>query len=93
MASTTKANTWFTTTNVNGDAEVDNIWGKFYTWNSLSTECKNPTGGNFSNTIASTSNCPCPIGWHIPTEPEWATLEQTLNAGVACITDNVWQCS
>jgi prepilin-type N-terminal cleavage/methylation domain-containing protein len=39
MASNTKANTWFTWTNTNGDSEVDNIWWKFYTWTNSSSAC------------------------------------------------------
>ncbi len=39
MASNTKANTWFTGTNVNSDSEVDNIWWKYYTWANSPSAC------------------------------------------------------
>ena len=39
MASNTKANTWFTGSNVNGDTEVANIWWKLYTWMNSDSAC------------------------------------------------------
>ncbi|MEF2175386.1 MAG: FISUMP domain-containing protein, partial [Candidatus Absconditabacteria bacterium] len=39
MASNTKANTWFTGTNINSDSEVDNIWGKYYTFVNSTSAC------------------------------------------------------
>lgn len=39
MASDTKANTWFSGTNDNWDSEVDNIWGKYYTWANSNSAC------------------------------------------------------
>ncbi|MGE4444130.1 MAG: FISUMP domain-containing protein [Candidatus Altimarinota bacterium] len=91
MASTTKANTWFTGTNTNSDSEVNNIWGKLYSWTGstgLSANCK---GGDF-NASSSNSNCPCPTGRHVPTDAEFITLSTTLN-GSLCETTTGWQCS
>ncbi|MDD3794188.1 MAG: FISUMP domain-containing protein, partial [Candidatus Gracilibacteria bacterium] len=39
MASNSKANTWFSGTNINGDSEYDAIWGKLYTWVNSSSAC------------------------------------------------------
>ena len=39
MASSTKANTWFTGTNTNDDTEVANIWWKLYTWGNRDSAC------------------------------------------------------
>ena len=88
MASTTKANTWYTWTNTNWDSEVNNIWWKFYTWNNLSTNCK---WWNFTSST-SNNNCPCPTWWHVPTDTEWITLENSLWC-TDSLTDNSWRCS
>lgn len=39
MSSNTKANTWFTGTNLNWDSEYANIWWKFYTWANSASAC------------------------------------------------------
>ena len=39
MASDAKANTWFTPSNPGDDTEVDNIWGKVYTFTDKNTAC------------------------------------------------------
>ncbi len=85
MASTSKANAWFTGTNNNGDTAVDNIWGKFYTWDSLDTD-------NDNDIDAADTNLVCWVGYHVPSELEWETLEEYLN-GSACRTSyNSYQC-
>ena len=39
MLSSTKANTWYSWTNANGDTEYAAIWWKFYTWSNISSAC------------------------------------------------------
>lgn len=39
MASSTKANTWFSGSNSNWDSEYANIWWKLYTWSNSSSAC------------------------------------------------------
>ncbi len=84
MASTSKANDWFTGTNNDGDTAVDNIWGKFYTWDSLDTDNDDDIDANDTNLV-------CWVWYHVPSELEWETLEEYLN-GSACRTTSNWQC-
>ncbi len=80
MASTSKANDWFTGTNIYGDTAVDNIWGKFYTWDSLDTDNDNDIDANDTNLV-------CWVGYHVPSRAEWETLEEYLN-GSNCRTSD-----
>ena len=63
MASSTKANTWFTGINSNLDTEVDNIWWKLYTWTNSTSACPIgrhvPSDGDWEilETTLNGSNC------------------------------------
>jgi uncharacterized protein (TIGR02145 family) len=40
------------------------------------------------------TNCPCPNGWHIPSEQEFLNLTTYFNGGTLCeISSNILQCS
>ncbi|MDD2907063.1 MAG: FISUMP domain-containing protein [Candidatus Gracilibacteria bacterium] len=71
LTSSAKANTWFTGTNVNGDSEYNTIWGKLYTWDSLDTD------GNYIVDVNDTNKV-CGVGYHIPTDGEFTTLENYI---------------
>ncbi|QFR39771.1 prepilin-type N-terminal cleavage/methylation domain-containing protein [Candidatus Gracilibacteria bacterium 28_42_T64] len=86
MASNVKANAWFTGTNTNSDTAVDNIWGKFYSWDNLDTDNDNDIDADDTNLV-------CGQGYHVPSDAEWEILETTLNGGTNCRnTVDGWLC-
>lgn len=64
LKSNSKANSWFSGTNSNGDKEYNTIWGKLYTWEQATW--------NNGNVWA------CPSGWKIPSNSDWLALESHL---------------
>ncbi|MDD3302748.1 MAG: FISUMP domain-containing protein, partial [Candidatus Gracilibacteria bacterium] len=95
ITTTNCSSTYLTYTAKENDYNVtygeNNIWGKLYLWSNLTTACKNPIGGNFSNTTASTTDCPCPTGWHVPTEQEFLNMEIALTCTDSSVDLN-WRC-
>ena len=55
---------------VNGD-----IYGKLYTWQAAMN------GAASSDSIPSGVQGVCPSGWHLPSDAEWCTMENTVEAG------------
>jgi len=85
MVSNTKANTWFTWTNANWDSAINNIWWKLYTWTSLDTNSDNLINSSDTNLV-------CWIWYHIPSDTEWSTAENTLFWSTCDTWLNVWNC-
>ena len=64
---------------------VDNIWWKLYTWDSLDTDNDNDIDIDDTNLV-------CWEWYHVPSDNEWAILENVL-AGTTCRTWDGWQCN
>jgi len=85
MSSNTKANTWFTWTNINWDAEVDNIWWKYYTWDNSASACVTwyhvPTDAEWEileTTLNWGTNCRNATDWWL-CDWLWRMLHSTKN--------------
>jgi len=77
---------WYNTKEItyNSIYGINNIWWKLYTWTSLDTDSDNDIDSNDTNKV-------CWTWYHVPTDSEWTTLENTLN-GSSCRTWDVWEC-
>ncbi len=51
----------------NNDESLATVYGRLYTW---------PAAMKGSNTPMTQGVCPC--GWHVPSDPEWTTMEEYL---------------
>ena len=52
-----------------------NVYGGMYQWNEMMQYV----------TTAGVKGI-CPTGWHLPTDAEWCTMEQTLDPSVTCVS-------
>jgi len=86
MASNSKANAWYTWTNANLDSAINNIWWKLYTWTSLDTNSDNLINSSDTNLV-------CWTWYHLPSDAEWSTAENTLFWSTCDTWLNAWNCA